>query len=205
MNNSPALLLSKFAKLIQDHFPNRDFSSQIVLGLWHPKFLAAADKYLPRFSRVHIGFSLAIAQEHFPPSVVDGYSINFMVLSTPAGRHFIKEMQAAGKPVLSWTVNEPTEARECVRMGVDYVLTDRTKVLTNVLHEYETLGKSGVEQKYENEVFDTWSRWYRYTFWRSLIWIFLTVRFNSATKRLDLDLDLDPSLHSNMLPKSAVA
>ncbi|KAF9932044.1 hypothetical protein BGZ67_004909 [Mortierella alpina] len=205
MDNSPALLLSKFAKLIQDHFPNRDFSSQIVLGLWHPKFLAAADKYLPKFGRIHIGFSLAIAKEHFPPSTVDGYSINFMVLSTPAGRHFIKEMQAAGKSILTWTVNEPTEARECVRMGVDYVLTDRTKVLTNVLHEYETLGKEGVEQKYADEVFNTWSRWYRYTFWRSLIWIFLTMRFNSATKRLDMELDLDPSLHANMVPKLAVA
>ena len=90
MNNSPWLLLSMFAKLIEDNFPGRDFSSQIVLGLWHPKFLAAADKYLPRFSRVHIGFSLPIAREHFPPSTVDGYSINFMVLSTPAGRQFVK-------------------------------------------------------------------------------------------------------------------
>ncbi|KAI7823516.1 PLC-like phosphodiesterase, partial [Gamsiella multidivaricata] len=135
MNNSPALLFSKFAKLIEENFPGRDFSSQIVLGLWHPKFLPAADKYLPKFSRIHIGFSIPIARQHFPPSAVDGYSINFMVLSTPAGRQFIKEMQAAGKSILAWTVNDMAEARECVKMGVDYVLTDRTKTLHKLLHE----------------------------------------------------------------------
>ncbi|KAK3819556.1 MAG: PLC-like phosphodiesterase [Benniella sp.] len=201
MDNSPALLFSKFAKLIEDHFPGRDFSSQIVLGLWHPKFLAAADKYLPRFSRVHIGFSIPIAQEHFPPSAVDGYSINFMVLSTPAGRQFVKEMQAAGKPVLAWTVNDMAEARECVKMGLDYVLTDRTKNLHQVLNEYESLGHEGVEQKYAGEVFYTWSRWSRYTFWRTLIWLFLTVRFNSATKRLDMEPELGLELSKEALVK----
>ncbi|KAF9190253.1 hypothetical protein BGZ51_008784 [Haplosporangium sp. Z 767] len=193
MDNSPSILI-KFAQLIEEHFPERDFSTQIVLGLWHPKFLPVADKYLPKFSRVNIGFSLDIAREHFPPSKVDGYSINFMVLSTPAGRRFIKEMHAAGKPILAWTVNDTAETRECVRMGIDYVLTDRTKVLEKVLHEYETLGHEGVEQKYAAEVFNTWSRWYKYTIWRGLVWLYLTMRFNSATRRLDVDLDTDMRL-----------
>ncbi|KAF9402177.1 hypothetical protein BGX21_010984 [Mortierella sp. AD011] len=201
MNNSPSKLLSKFAKLIEDNFPGRDFSSQIILGLWHPKFLAAADKYLPKFSRIHIGFSIGIAQEHFPPSTVDGYSINFMVLSTPEGRQFIKEMQAAGKQILAWTVNDTLEARECVRMGIDYVLTDRTKVMHSVINEYEALGREGVDKKYEGEVFNTWSRWSRYTFWRTLIWMFLTVRFNSATKKLALDQELDLEVDRSILVK----
>ncbi|GJJ72580.1 phosphatidylglycerol phospholipase C [Entomortierella parvispora] len=190
MDNSPSLLFSKFAALLKENFPGRDFSSQIVLGLWHPKFLPAADKYLPKFSRVHIGFSLSVAREHFPPDTVDGYSINFMVLSTKEGRLFIKEMQAAGKQLLTWTVNDPVEAREAVRMGLDYIMTDRTKVLENVLREFETLGKDGVEKKYKEsgEVFNTWSRWSRYTFWRGLIWCFLTLRFNRASKQLDTDV-----------------
>lgn len=190
MNNSPALLFSKFAKLIKDHFPDRDFSSQIVLGLWHPKFLPAADRYLPNFSRIHIGFSLEIAREHFPPQTVDGYSINFMVLSTVEGRLFVKEMQAAGKQILAWTVNDTIEARECIRMGIDYVLTDRTKVLGKVLHEYETLGKEAVDKKYEDEVFNTWSRWGRYAFWRTLIWMFLTIKFRQATEQLNKEVDV---------------
>ncbi|KAF8941174.1 PLC-like phosphodiesterase [Dissophora ornata] len=201
MNNSPSLLLSKFAQLIEDNFPGRDFSSQIVLGLWHPKFLPAADKYLPRFSRVHIGFSIAIAQEHFPPSAVDGYSINFMVLSTPAGRQFIKEMQASGKPILAWTVNDMVEARECVKMGIDYILTDRTRALHKLLDEYKSLGQEGVEQKYASEAFDTWSRWSKYTFWRALIWIFLKVRFNNATKKLELEQELDLEVTKEVLVK----
>ncbi|ORZ11393.1 PLC-like phosphodiesterase [Lobosporangium transversale] len=203
MNNSPALLFSKFAKLMEDNFPGRDFSSQIVLGLWHPKFLLAADKYLPRFSRIHIGFSIPIATEHFPPSKVDGYSISFMVLSTPQGRQFIKEMQAAGKTILAWTVNDVVEIRECVNMGVDYILTDRTKVLHNVLQEYEKLGREGVEAKYADEEFNTWSRWSRYTFWRALFWVFLTIRFNNATKRLDVEpgQDIDFSTGEEILVK----
>jgi glycerophosphoryl diester phosphodiesterase len=124
-----------------------------------------------------------------------------MVLSTPPGRQFIKEMQAAGKPVLAWTVNDMVEARECVKMGLDYVLTDRTKNLHQVLNEYESLGHEGVEQKYAGEVFYTWSRWSRYTFWRTLIWVFLTVRFNSATKRLDMEPELGLELSKEALVK----
>ncbi|KAF9413145.1 hypothetical protein BGZ94_000825 [Podila epigama] len=190
MNNSPTLL-AKFAKLIEDNFPGRDFSSQIVLGLWHPKFLPAADKYLPTFSRVHIGFSLDIARTHFPPHTVDGYSMNFMILSTTEGRLFIKEMQAAGKQVMAWTVNDTIEVRECVRMGIDYVLTDRTKVLSKVLQEYETLGKEAVEKKYAAEVFSTWQRWARYTFWRVLIWVFLSVQFRQATEQLNKEAEAE--------------
>ncbi|KAI1296377.1 hypothetical protein EDD11_007363 [Mortierella claussenii] len=207
MNNSPTLLFSKFAKVIEDNFPGRDFSSQIVLGLWHPKFLPAADKYLPQFSRIHIGFSIPIATEHFPPSTVDGYSINFMVLSTPQGRQFVKDMHAAGKPILTWTVNDEVEARECVKMGVDYILTDRTKALHKVLDEFESLGMVGVEKKYAGVVFNTWGRWSRYAFWRTLIWMFLTIRFNGATKRLELeepdfDLPVDKELLVNSITSS---
>ncbi|KAF9976629.1 hypothetical protein BGZ73_008168 [Actinomortierella ambigua] len=181
MNNSPTLL-AKFAELIKDKFPNHDFSNQIVLGIWHPKFLPAADLYLPKFSRIHIGFSLDIARKHFPPAVVDGYSINLMILCTPEGRAFIKDMQAAGKVILVWTVNDIIEAREAVEMGVDYILTDRTKTLHNVLQEHEYLGRDEVKLKYQHERFDTWGRYLRYSLWRTLIWIFLTVKFNQATK-----------------------
>ncbi|KAF9094320.1 hypothetical protein BGX27_001473 [Mortierella sp. AM989] len=201
MNNSPALLLSKFAKLIEDNFPGHDFSSQIILGLWHPRFLAAADKYLPKFSRVHIGFSIDIARKHFPPNTVDGYSINFMVLHTLEGRQFIKEMQASGKQILAWTVNDTAEARECVRMGVDYILTDRTKVLHNVINEFESLGREGVDKKYAGEIFNTWSRWSRYTFWRTLTSMALTMRFNGATKKLDLEQEFELGISQEVLVK----
>ncbi|KAF9168579.1 hypothetical protein DFQ26_005610 [Actinomortierella ambigua] len=184
MNNSPTLL-AKFAELIKDKFPHHDFSNQIVLGIWHPKFLPAADLFLPKFSRILIGFSVSIAREHFPPAVVDGYSMNFMVLCTPEGRAFIKEMQAAGKPVLIWTVNDTAEAREAVEMGVDYILTDRTKVFHKVLHEYEALGREEVRRKHQHERFDTWGRFFRYSLWRTLIWAFLTMKFNQATKQTE--------------------
>ncbi|KAF9432942.1 hypothetical protein BGZ76_010112 [Entomortierella beljakovae] len=192
MNNSP-LLLARFAKLIEANFPGRDFSSQIVLGLWHPKFLAAADQFLPTFSRVHIGFSIQIARQHFPPSTVDGYSINFMVLYTPEGREFIKDMQAAGKQILVWTVNDVAEARESIKLGADYILTDRTRILSGVLSEYESLGREGVDKKYNGEVFYTWGRWARYSFWRAMIRVVLTMRFNNASKALNPNEELQES------------
>ncbi|KAG0236545.1 hypothetical protein BGW42_003200 [Actinomortierella wolfii] len=184
MNNSP-LLLAKFAELLKDKFPNHDFSNQIVLGLWHPKFLPAADLYLPKFSRIHIGFSLDIARQHFPPTAVDGYSINFMVLCTPEGRNFVKEMQASGKKILVWTVNDMAEAREAINMGVDYVLTDRTRVLHSVLQEYEEHGHEKVKLKYRHEQFNTWGRYFRYSVWRALIWMFLTIKFNQASSQME--------------------
>ncbi|KAF9578487.1 hypothetical protein BGW38_005685, partial [Lunasporangiospora selenospora] len=181
MDNSPNLILSKLALLIKENFPERDFSSQIVLGLWHPKFLPAADKYLPQYSRIHIGISLDIARTHFPPNTVDGYSINFMVLSTPEGRHFIKEMQASDKQILAWTVNDVLETRECVKMGIDYVLTDRTRIMDQVFNEYAQLGHEGVAAKYSGEVFNTWARQGRYMIWRLLIWLFISIKFSRAT------------------------
>ncbi|KAK9766693.1 hypothetical protein K7432_004054 [Basidiobolus ranarum] len=188
MDNSPRALFSKFAQLMKDHFPNHDFSSQIILGLWHPKFLPAADEFLPTFSRIHIGFSLDIARQHFPPSTVDGYSINFMILTTPLGREFVKDMQAQGKAILVWTVNDEVETRECVKLGVDYILTDRTKALKKVLDEYKTLGHEGVALKYKGEIFDTWSRWAKSVFWRTAIWLFLSHMFNKASKEVEQDV-----------------
>jgi len=100
---------------------------RILLGLWHPAFLPAAMHYVPYLKRSHIGLSPYIAREFFWDNV-DAFSMNFASMCTLEGDRFRKECQRAGKKILVWTVNAPEHMMECVRWGVDGIITDVTSV-----------------------------------------------------------------------------
>ncbi|KAI0776163.1 PLC-like phosphodiesterase [Trametes elegans] len=99
---------------------------RILLGLWHPRFLAPAKTLLPYCSRSFIGRSIALGRRYFWDSC-SVFSINIVTLASWEGQSFREECKKAGKKVMAWTVNEPEEMIECVRMGVDVILTDKTK------------------------------------------------------------------------------
>ena len=61
---------------------------RIVLGLWHPKFLDAAEKYLPYCKRAHIGLSPHLARTYFWKSC-DGFSIALGALATSEGERWV--------------------------------------------------------------------------------------------------------------------
>ncbi|EIM89051.1 PLC-like phosphodiesterase [Stereum hirsutum FP-91666 SS1] len=115
---------------------------RIVLGLWHPRFLGPAKKYLPWCHRSHIGFSVDLARKWFWEDC-QSFSINFMVLATSDGEKFREECRAAGKSVLTWTVNEPEHMMEVVRWDiVDAIMTDVPKVWLDL--------RSALSTDYEN-------------------------------------------------------
>jgi glycerophosphoryl diester phosphodiesterase len=48
---------------------------------------------------------------------------------------FVRAAHRAGLPVHVWTVNEPSTMRELLALGVDGIMTDRPRVLLDVVEE----------------------------------------------------------------------
>jgi glycerophosphoryl diester phosphodiesterase len=45
----------------------------------------------------------------------------------------VDELHAAGKTVITWTVNDPREMLQAAAMGVDGIISDDTKLLVETL------------------------------------------------------------------------
>lgn len=88
-----------------------ELAPRILIGLWHPKFCAPAQRILPTIRLSHIGMSPHIARKFFWESC-DTFSLSFSSLLTPAGERFRKECKTAGKTLMVWTVNRKEEMRE---------------------------------------------------------------------------------------------
>ncbi|KAI0053665.1 PLC-like phosphodiesterase [Auriscalpium vulgare] len=143
--NDPARLFSLMHKVISSH-PGWEtlLAPRLILGLWHPRFVAHAKTLLPYCQRSHIGQSPYIARKYFWDGC-DAFSMWFPCLTTADGERFRKECKAAGKKLMVWTVNEPAQMMEAVRMGVDVIITDVTKTWLNLRTaldgDYEKVGR----------------------------------------------------------------
>jgi glycerophosphoryl diester phosphodiesterase len=147
VQNDPERLFTLMHKTISDQ-PGweTELAPRILLGLWHPRFVAPAKTHLPYLRRSYIGNSVSIARKYFWDNV-DAFSIAFPTLATMDGQRWVisvfvmplgvdvslgwkrfrAECKAAGKQVMVWTVNDPAQMMEAVRWGVDAILTDVTK------------------------------------------------------------------------------
>jgi phosphatidylglycerol phospholipase C len=88
-----------------------ELAPRIILGLWHPKFIVPAKKYLPSIQLSHIGMSTRVAREFFWESC-DAFSLSFPSLLSAGGEKFRRECKAAGKKIMVWTVNRREEMIE---------------------------------------------------------------------------------------------
>jgi hypothetical protein len=111
------------------HEPH-DFSKQIVIGIWHPRFLPLAQKLFLGYSLCFIGVSLPAARKHFFDHV-DILSLNFAALTDKEGQKLIRDAHNANKKVFVWTVNTIDMIQEAVRWQVDGVLGDDINVLVH--------------------------------------------------------------------------
>lgn len=107
-------------------YPNYEttLAPRLILGLWHPLFIAPAAKYLPSLTRFHIGLSTHIARKYFWDHM-DGFSIAFPMLTSADGQAFLRDCKAAGKEVMTWTVNEGVNMRVARSYGIEWLITDR--------------------------------------------------------------------------------
>jgi len=103
-----------------------ELAPRIILGLWHPKFIAPARRLLPLLSLAHIGMSVRFAREYFWDTC-EAFSMNFSCLVGKEGDVFREDCKRSGKKVMLWTVDRREEMIEAVRWGVDVILTDVTK------------------------------------------------------------------------------
>ncbi|KAG6897176.1 hypothetical protein C0992_003565 [Termitomyces sp. T32_za158] len=104
---------------------------RILLGLWHPRFIAFAKAQLPYCQRSFIGVSPYIARKYFWKDC-HSFSVAFGALTTADGQRFRQECKAAGKRLLA------------VRWEVDAILTDETKAWLELRaalkRDYEKIG-----------------------------------------------------------------
>jgi len=127
VGNDPERVFTLIHEIISAH-PNweTELAPRIILGLWHPKFIAPARRFLPSLSLAHIGMSPRFAREYFWDSC-DAFSMNFSCLVGKEGQNFREDCKRSGKKVMLWTVDRREEMVEGVRWGVDAILTDLTK------------------------------------------------------------------------------
>jgi glycerophosphoryl diester phosphodiesterase len=129
---------------------------RILLGLWHPRFVAYAKARLPYCRRSHIGISTSLARKYFWDDV-EVFSMAFAALTGADGWRFRDECKAAGKKIMVWTVNEPEQMMECVRWGADVVLTDVTT---------KWLDLRGALQVDYDTILSRYGRWFLWTTWK---------------------------------------
>jgi len=144
VQNDPERLFTLMHKTICEQSGwETELAPRILLGLWHPRFVATAKTRLPYLRRSYIGNSVSIARKYFWDNV-DAFSIAFPTLATMDGQRFRAECKAAGKQVMVWTVNDPAQMMEAVRWGVDAILTDVTKTWIDLRAalrvDYDTIG-----------------------------------------------------------------
>ncbi|KAG2171942.1 hypothetical protein INT43_001418 [Umbelopsis isabellina] len=158
-DNSPTIL-EELHKLIAVHAPH-DFSKQIVIGIWHPRFLPLAKKLFEGYTLCFIGSSVPAARTHFF-NEVDALSINFVALATPDGQQLIHDAHKANKKVYTWTVNTPDRIQEAARWGVDVILGDDIEtLLQNSKHGHPAVDNKALT--IANKPYMTFSRrWYYY-------------------------------------------
>lgn len=131
-NDSDAImrLISKTLQSVQTS-PNNPWRSRVVLGAWAAKYVPLANHYMPGFPITHIGFSTTYARQFLKvPNI--SYNMLLPILQAPGGRKFIRDVQAAKRPILAWTVNEEAKMEWCIRRKLDGVITDDPKLFLEV-------------------------------------------------------------------------
>lgn len=138
----------------------QDLSPRLILGLWHPVFLASALEHVPTLRRIHIGGSPTTARTYFWDHC-DGFSMWFPSLVGQEGQMFIQQARKEGKDVFVWTVNRSDEMIEATRWGVKAILTDKTALFQDV--RKEMLDDYSTTRSEQVGFFFRWATWRYYT------------------------------------------
>ena len=89
---------------------------RIVLGLWHPRFIAFAKVRLPYCRRSYIGRNTYIARKYFWNDC-DAFSVAFSALTNADGEKYVTVIKSAAVPDIMWsTVGSGLSARALGRV-----------------------------------------------------------------------------------------
>ena len=168
-NNDPERLFALMSKTVAK-FPDFEtaLAPRLILGLWHPKFIAPAKRHVPSLRRAHIGASPTRAEKFFWNDC-DAFSMYFASLVGFEGQHLLQRAREEGKDVMVWTVNRRDEMIQAAAWGVKAILTDRTAQLQELRREltadFERTRTNGM-----GPLFD-WANWRYYT---PVAWLYQT-------------------------------
>ena len=106
-----------------------DFSRQVYIAPWTGAMLDRAAQQLPGLPTSVIALNVPRVNTD-----VDSFNVNFSSVSRNEG--WIREAQAEGKSVFSWTINAEAQMVEAFQLGIDGVLTD-------FIEQCETIRRAG--------------------------------------------------------------
>ncbi|KAK8843467.1 hypothetical protein IAR55_007124 [Kwoniella newhampshirensis] len=109
---------------------------RLILGIWHPKFIAAATTILPYLPRYAISMSIPQCRKYFFDAC-HGFSIMYEVLASSEGQRLLRDCRKHKKEICAWTVNIREEMRECTRWGVKSVISDKPELWRELKREIE--------------------------------------------------------------------
>lgn len=171
--NDPDRLFSLMHKVISSHKNwETELAPRIVLGLWHPRFIGPAMNHLPYCTMSHIGASPYIARTYFWEHC-SAFSMNFGSMATIEGDRFRKDLKAAGKKLMVWTVNQTEQMMECIRWEADAIITDVPKKYLDL--------RANVEKDYkkadaQHSRFFLWTTWWLWSPIQMFVWRMQSLR-----------------------------
>lgn len=132
------------------------WQNRVVLGIWAAKYLSLCVDYLPNYPVAYIGFSTCYARQFLKvPNV--GFNMFGKALFGPIGKRFVRDVQAAKRPLYVWTLNEANSMKWAIVKNVDGVITDDPKLFNDICGSFDA------ETQYK-EARVTVGQWC-YTFW----------------------------------------
>ncbi|KAI5295442.1 hypothetical protein KEM52_001387 [Ascosphaera acerosa] len=117
--------------------PARPWDTRVVLGIWTATYLGPIQSHLPTYPVSLLTPSLTYASCFLSVPQVAGFSVNFLLLYSSAGRRFLARARAAGKAVFAWTVNKPRTMDFAVRSHLDGMVTDEVGLALRIRAEWE--------------------------------------------------------------------
>lgn len=115
---------------------SKPWNQRIVLGCWAAKYFPQAAHCLPFYPITNISFSPSYSRQFL---AIPNVSFNMLqkALFGPAGSRFLRDVQAARRPLYIWTVNEIAGMSWCIKNEVDGVITDDPKRFLEFCDEWE--------------------------------------------------------------------
>ncbi|KAI5820315.1 putative glycerophosphoryl diester phosphodiesterase [Pyronema omphalodes] len=137
VDNDAETLMRKIGEVVNEvREGSESWKGRIVLGCWLEKYVPLAEKYLPGFPIVHIGFSLPLAKK-FLKYPGCGFNLFWPLMQTKSGKAFLEEARNLGREVYVWTVNEEEPMKWAIKNEfIDGVCTDDPVKFLKLCNEF---------------------------------------------------------------------
>ncbi|CAG8956112.1 hypothetical protein HYFRA_00011897 [Hymenoscyphus fraxineus] len=124
------------AAALEEVKSSRPWNERVLLGCWAARYLPLCTKYFPGYPITHIGFNISYARQFLKVPGV-GFNMLQMIMVGPRGNALLRDIKAAKRSILLWTVNEERWMKWSIRKEVDGVITDDPKKYLEVCDSYQ--------------------------------------------------------------------